>query len=164
MLRFLSLATNRASCDIRLPDLVMQELGRSRKTSPRMDVTVDRELAARSPETEMLDLTSQLMQYLLAKACLYDFDGLAGSVCEPSLGKEDGALLGAMLRWRGPQGSRVRQEFIAILAGQGGRVNALEASKGLITPAHFSSQAAPVTSSKALFQGAHGVPTKGWPS
>ncbi len=76
MLRFLSLATNRASCDIRLPDLVMQALGRSRKTSPRMDVTVDRELAARSPEIEMLDLTSQLMQYLLAKACLYDFDGL----------------------------------------------------------------------------------------
>lgn len=146
---------------IRLPDLVMQELGRSRKTSSRMDVTVDRELAARRPEIQMLDLTSQLMQYLLAKACLYDFDGLAGSVCSPSLGREDGALLGAMLRWQGPQGNRVRQEFVTILAGQGEiKVNSPEASNWLMTPARFSAQTTSAPLSKALFNAADEVANK----
>jgi len=42
--------------------------------------------------------------------------GLAGSVCAPSLWKEDGGLLGAMLRWQGLQGNRVRQKFMTILA------------------------------------------------
>ncbi|MNP79538.1 hypothetical protein D3C76_1774100 [compost metagenome] len=55
----------------------------------------------------------------------------------------------------------MRQEFVTILAGQGGvKVNAPEASNWLMTPAHFSSQIASVPASKALFQAAHEVANK----
>lgn len=143
---------------IRLPELVMQELGLSKKASSRMDVTVDRALAARRPDTRMLDLTSSLMQYLLAKACLYDFGGLVGSVCAPSLGEGSGALFGAMLRWQGPQGNRVRQEFVTILTGhEGTKVNSGVVSGWLMQPAHFSAQMASVDSSRALYDAANKV-------
>ncbi len=123
-----------------------------------MDVTVDRALAARRPDTRMLDLTSSLMQYLLAKACLYDFGGLVGSVCAPSLGEGSGALFGAMLRWQGPQGNRVRQEFVTILAGQEGtKVNSGVVSGWLMQPARFSAQMASVDSSRALYDAANKV-------
>lgn len=143
---------------IRLPDLVMQELGLSKRSSSRMDVTVDRALAARRPDTRMLDLTSSLMQYLLAKACLYDFGGLAGSVCAPNLGEGSGALFGAMLRWQGPQGNRVRQEFVTILTGQEGvKVNSGAVSDWLMQPAHFSAQTASIESSRPLYDAASKV-------
>lgn len=146
---------------IRLPELVMQELGLGKKASSRMDVTVDRALAARRPDTRMLDLTSSLMQYLLAKACLYDFGGLVGSVCAPCLGEGSSALFGVMLRWQGPQGNRVRQEFVTILAGQEGtKVNSEVVGGWLMQPAHFSAQMASVDTSRALYDAVNKVAIK----
>ncbi|OWJ14229.1 helicase [Pseudomonas aeruginosa] len=80
---------------IRLSEQVMREMGLSPKGSQRMDVTLDRMLAANRPDTHMLDLNSKLMQYLLGKACEYEFGGLAAMLKAPEL--EEGALLGAML-------------------------------------------------------------------
>lgn len=57
------------------------------------------------------------MQYLLGKACEHDFGGLAATLNAPELG--EGALLGAMLRWHGPQVRRMRQEFVAIQVNDG---------------------------------------------
>ncbi|MFG8397976.1 helicase-related protein [Pseudomonas aeruginosa] len=102
---------------IRLSEQVMRDMGLSPKASRRMDVTLDRMLAANRPDTHMLDLNSKLMQYLLGKACEYDFGGLAAMLKAPEL--EEGALLGAMLRWQGPQGKRMRQEFVAIQVNDG---------------------------------------------
>ncbi|MDU5674375.1 MAG: helicase-related protein, partial [Pseudomonas aeruginosa] len=79
---------------IRLSEQVMRDMGLSPKASRRMDVTLDRMLAANRPDTHMLDLNSKLMQYLLGKACEYDFGGLAAMLKAPEL--EEGALLGAM--------------------------------------------------------------------
>ncbi|WP_134587481.1 DEAD/DEAH box helicase, partial [Pseudomonas aeruginosa] len=56
---------------IRLSEQVMRDMGLSPKASRRMDVTLDRMLAANRPDTHMLDLNSKLMQYLLGKACEY---------------------------------------------------------------------------------------------
>ena len=98
----------------------------------------------------MLDLNSKLMQYLLGKACEYDFGGLAAMLKAPSLG--EGALIGAMLLWQGPQGKRMRQEFLAIQVNDGrATMNPTKATQWLLTPAEHSTQSAGEDASKLLF-------------
>ena len=141
---------------IRLSEQVMREMGLSTKASPRMDVTLDRMLAANRPDTHMLDLNSKLMQYLLNKACEYDFGGLTAMLETPELG--EGALLGAMLRWQGPQGKRMRQEFVAIQVNDGkARLNPAKASQWLLTPAGHSTQSSDTETSKLLFKTAEEI-------
>ncbi|EPL5959076.1 helicase-related protein [Pseudomonas aeruginosa] len=136
---------------IRLSEQVMRDMGLSPKASRRMDVTLDRMLAANRPDTHMLDLNSKLMQYLLGKACEYDFGGLAAMLKAPEL--EEGALLGAMLRWQGPQGKRMRQEFVAIQVNDGkAKLNPAKASQWLLTPAEHSPQSPDTDTSKLLFK------------
>ncbi|MGC3397297.1 helicase-related protein [Pseudomonas aeruginosa] len=136
---------------IRLSEQVMRDMGLSPKASRRMDVTLDRILAANRPDTHMLDLNSKLMQYLLGKACEYDFGGLAAMLKAPEL--EEGALLGAMLRWQGPQGKRMRQEFVAIQVNDGkAKLNPAKASQWLLTPAEHSPQSPDTDTSKLLFK------------
>lgn len=141
---------------IRLSEQVMREMGLSTKASPRMDVTLDRMLAANRPDTHMLDLNSKLMQYLLNKACEYDFGGLTAMLETPELG--EGALLGAMLRWQGPQGKRMRQEFVAIQVNDGkAKLNPAKASQWLLTPAGHSTQSSDTETSKLLFKTAEEI-------
>ncbi|HHQ2836789.1 TPA: helicase-related protein [Pseudomonas aeruginosa] len=136
---------------IRLSEQVMRDMGLSPKASRRMDVTLDRMLAANRPDTHMLDLNSKLMQYLLGKACEYDFGGLAAMLKAPEL--EEGALLGAMLRWQGPQGKRMRQEFVAIQVNDGkAKLNPAKASQWLLTSAEHSPQSPDTDTSKLLFK------------
>ncbi|HEP8006362.1 TPA: DEAD/DEAH box helicase [Pseudomonas aeruginosa] len=136
---------------IRLSEQVMRDMGLPPKASRRMDVTLDRMLAANRPDTHMLDLNSKLMQYLLGKACEYDFGGLAAMLKAPEL--EEGALLGAMLRWQGPQGKRMRQEFVAIQVNDGkAKLNPAKASQWLLTPAEHSPQSPDTDTSKLLFK------------
>ncbi|HEK3629161.1 TPA: DEAD/DEAH box helicase [Pseudomonas aeruginosa] len=136
---------------IRLSEQVMRDMGLSPKASRRMDVTLDRMLAANRPDTHMLDLNSKLMQYLLGKACEYDFGGLAAMLKAPEL--EEGALLGAMLRWQGPQGKRMRQEFVAIQVNDGkAKLNPAKASQWLLIPAEHSPQSPDTDTSKLLFK------------
>ncbi|MBI7271145.1 DEAD/DEAH box helicase [Pseudomonas aeruginosa] len=136
---------------IRLSEQVMRDMGLSPKASRRMDVTLDRMLAANRPDTHMLDLNSKLMQYLLGKACEYDFGGLTAMLKAPEL--EEGALLGAMLRWQGPQGKRMRQEFVAIQVNDGkAKLNPAKASQWLLTPAEHSPQSPDTDTSKLLFK------------
>lgn len=135
---------------IRLPELVMRELGMSSKASPRMDVTLDRELAAHRPDTQMLDLNSPLMQYLLNKARDYDFGGLAAVVQGDELG--EGALFGAMLRWQGLQGKRMRQEFVTIQVNEGGaQLNTEAIGQWLLQPAQPAELKPMSEHCKALF-------------
>lgn len=138
---------------IRLSDQVMREMGLSHKAPQRMDVTLDRMLAANRPGTHMLDLNSKLMQYLLGKACEYDFGGLAAMLKAPGLG--EGAIIGAMLRWQGPQGKRMRQEFVAIQVNDGrAMMNSNKATQWLLSPAEHSAQSTGENASKLLFKAA----------
>ncbi len=138
---------------IRLSERVMRDMGLSLKASQRMDVTLDRLLAANRPDTHMLDLNSKLMQYLLSKACEYDFGGLAAMLKAPELG--EGALLGAMLRWQGPQGKRMRQEFVVIQVDGGkARLNPTQVSQWLLKPAEHSALSPEPEVCKVLFKAA----------
>lgn len=141
---------------IRLPEQVMRDLGLSPRASQRMDVTLDRMLAANRPGTHMLDLNSKLMQYMLGKACEYDFGGLAASLEAPDLG--EGALFGGMLRWQGPQGKRMRQEFVAIMVNKGvATLNSMESSQWLLTPAKHSIVPPEAQASRLLFKAAEDI-------
>lgn len=138
---------------IRLSEQVMREMGLSTKASPRMDVTIDRMLATNRPDTHMLDLSSNLMQYLLSKACEYDFGGLTAVLKASEL--DEGALLGAMLRWQGPQGKRMRQEFVIIQVNDGkAKLNPTKTSQWLLTPAEHDTQSPDIEASKLLFKAA----------
>jgi len=141
---------------IRLSEQVMREMGLSPKASQRMDVTLDRMLAANRPDTHMLDLTSKLMQYLLGKACEYDFGGLTATLKTSGIG--EGALLGAILRWQAPQGKRMRQEFVTIQVNDGkARLNPAEASQWLLVPADHSVLPPDGQASKLLFTAAEKI-------
>ncbi|WP_429544259.1 DEAD/DEAH box helicase [Pseudomonas frederiksbergensis] len=136
---------------IRMSESVMRELGMSSKANQRMDVTLDRILAASRPNTHMLDLNSKLMRLLLDKACEYDFGGLVATLKAPKL--TEGALFGVMLRWQCPQGKRMRQEFVAIQVNEGqANLNPVAASQWLLGPAEYSSAAPDVEASKVLFK------------
>lgn len=138
---------------LRLPEMVMRELGMSPKASPRMDATLDRELAAHRPDTHTLDLNSPLMQYLLNKARDYDFGGLAAVVRGNELG--EGAIFGAMLRWQGLQGKRMRQEFVTIQVNEGGaQLNTEAIGQWLLQPAQPAELKPMPEHCKALFAGA----------
>ncbi|RBH56054.1 ATP-dependent helicase [Pseudomonas sp. MWU13-2860] len=138
---------------IRLPEQVMLEMGLSSRSSPRMDATLDRLLAANRPNTHMLDLNSKLMQYLLGKACQYDFGGQVAAIVTPELG--EGALLGAMLRWQGPQGKRLRQEFVLVqVNGSDARLNPLIVSQWLLNPTIHCDTGLDAQVSKTLFKAA----------
>lgn len=128
---------------ISLPEQVGVALGKKAGSSLRMDVTLDRVLAMNRPDTHMLDLNSNLMQHLLQAALDYEFDGITASVYTPSLG--NGALLGAMLRWQSPQGSRKRQEFALIQTdGNTNQLNSHKASQWLLkTASHSEAECAP---------------------
>lgn len=141
---------------IRLPENVLLEMGLSARTTQRIDVTLDRALASNRPNTQMLDLNSKLMQYLLSKACEHDFGGLTATIRAPDLG--DGALLGAMLRWQSPQGKRMRQEFVAIQVNNGvAKLNTAAAAQWLLAPAEHSVMSADPQVSKRLFESADGI-------
>lgn len=102
---------------LRLSDVVKEELGMSSRVSGRIDVTVDRDLAITLKNVQVLDLNSVFVKYLLDRARDYDFGGLAACLGCPELGQ--GALFGAILRWQSVQGTRMRQEFVAVsLDGQ----------------------------------------------
>ncbi len=91
---------------IRLPEALQQELHTKRS---RYQVTLDRQLAARRVNTEMLDLDSLLMQYLLQKAKAYDFAGQTAVLKTDALKGQ--AVFTSILRWQNDQGNRLRQEF-----------------------------------------------------
>lgn len=141
---------------LRLPELVMRELGMSPKAASRMDATLDREVAAHRPDTHMLDLNSPFMQYLLNKARDYDFGGLAAVVQGNELG--EGALFGAMLRWQGLQGKRMRQEFVTLqVNGQRTQLNTPAISQWLLQPAQSAELKPTPEQCKALFACADSV-------
>lgn len=135
---------------IRLSEPVMREMGMARNASSRKDVTLDRWLAANRPDTHMLDLNSPLMQYLLSKARDYDFGGLAAVVQGNTL--DEGALFGAMLRWQGLQGKRMRQEFVTIQVREGrALLNTGGIGQWLLQPAQSAELKPTPELNKALF-------------
>lgn len=144
---------------IRLSEQVMREMGLSIKASSRMDVTVDRMLAANRPDTHMLDLNSKLMEYLLNKASEYDFGGLTAMLETPYLGES--ALLGAMLRWQDPQGKRMRQEFVVIQVKDGkAQLNPAKVSQWLMAPATHNTKSPDKETAQLLFKAAEGIASK----
>lgn len=97
---------------IKLPDEVRERLGYK---GSRVDVTLDRILAVNRTNTHMLDLTSDLMRFLIKTAKSYDFGGITAAI----KGLDGQAILAAMLRWQDDQGRRVRQTFNAFQVGAG---------------------------------------------
>jgi len=93
---------------IKLPENIQQDLSVKRAI---FKVTLDRALAAKNSELQMLDLDSFIMKYLLAKAKSYDFMGHTAVIkTEAIQGK---ALMTSLLRWQNEQGNRLRQEYTA---------------------------------------------------
>lgn len=141
---------------IRLSEPVMREMGMAHNAASRMDVTLDRRLAANRPDIHLLDLNSPLMQYLLRKAREYDFGGLATVVQDNKLG--DGALFGAMLRWQGLQGKRMRQEFVTVqVRGDQSFLNTDTISQWLLQPAQTAKLEPMLDRNKSSFICAEGA-------
>lgn len=89
---------------VRLPDALRDQL---KLSGARMDLTLDRLLAANRPNTHMLDLSSPLMKHLLTTARHHDFGGLTAAIG----GVRGQAILATLLRWQDDQGRRMRQSF-----------------------------------------------------
>jgi hypothetical protein len=117
---------------IRLPENIQQDLGLKRSLHK---VTLDRVLAARYPDLQMLDLDSFIMTYLLAKAKSYDFLGLTAVIKTDAI-KGEGFITG-LLRWQNEQGNRLRQEYTAYQILTNGQVltNPEAYSQWLLKPA-----------------------------
>ena len=102
-------------------------------TGRNIKITLDRDIAVRRSDINMMDLSNPLFNYFLNYARQYSFDG---RVCK--IGNLSGdALVTAMLRWQNDQGLRMRQEFWAVLTDKNGKVhpNTEEIVNWLLNPA-----------------------------
>ena len=112
-----------AVLDLRLPEDISKEII-GRRT--RIQITLDRGIAAIRKEIDVMDFDSPLLKYFLRKAKEHRFDGRVATV--GGIGGK--ALLTVMLRWQNDQGMRIRQEFSALLIDDQGNVNLNPSSFG----------------------------------
>ncbi|MBU1420136.1 MAG: DEAD/DEAH box helicase family protein [Proteobacteria bacterium] len=99
---------------IALPDDVAEAIG---VTGRQMKITLDRDIASRRKDVQMMDLTSSLLLYLLKHVKDYHFDGRVAKLKELSP-----AVVTAMLRWQSDQGVRMRQEYTSFLVNEDGSI------------------------------------------
>jgi len=97
-----------AVLDLRLPEDISKEII-GRRT--RIQITLDRGIAAIRKEIDVMDFDSPLLKIFSQKAKEHRFDGRVATV--GGIGGK--ALLTVMLRWQNDQGMRIRQEFSALL-------------------------------------------------
>lgn len=93
---------------LKLPDEVRDELG---MRGAALRVTFDREHAGARSGTQMIDFESPFFRLLLARAKEYGFDALVAKLS----GLHAEAVITAMVRWQNDQGSRMREEYTAVL-------------------------------------------------
>lgn len=99
--------------DIKLPDELCQKLG----LKQRWRITIDRDLAVRRQDVQVMDFDSPLFNLFFDQAKSYDFAG----ICASLKGLDGQALITAMLRWQNDQGMRMRQEYTALLVDESGK-------------------------------------------
>lgn len=99
--------------EIKLPDELCQKL----ELKQRWRITLDRELAVRRPDVQVMDFDSPLFNLFFDEAKSYDFAG----ICASLKGLDGQALITAMLRWQNDQGMRMRQEYTALLVDESGK-------------------------------------------
>ncbi|MCI5191108.1 MAG: ATP-dependent helicase, partial [Candidatus Electrothrix sp. AS4_5] len=111
-----------------LPDHVAREIGFSGR---RINITLDRDIAFRRRDIQMMDLNSELLNYLLDHVKRYQFDGRVAR-----LQGLTPAVITAMLRWQSDQGVRLRQEYASFLIDEDGSTdcNSKQFSDWLLHP------------------------------
>ena len=114
---------------IALPDDVAEAIG---ERGRRMNITLDRDIASRRKNIQMIDLNSSLLIHLLAHVKSYRFDGRVAM-----LRKLAPAVITGMLRWQSDQGVRMRQEYTAFTINENGQIrsNSDKFSTWLMYPA-----------------------------
>lgn len=116
--------------DLRLPEEIQDLIEYPRRS---MRITFDREITARNPNIQMMDLESPFFKYLIERAKSYDFGGMCASLTELA----GIALVTSILRWHNDQGVRMRQEYAVFYTRKNGQVdfNTKEFATWMITPA-----------------------------
>ena len=114
---------------INLPDNIAAEIGMG---GNQLRITLDRDIASRRKEIQMMDLESPFFRYILAYAKDYKFDGRVAQLSKLS----GQSAISAMLRWQNDQGVRMRQEFISVLVNEDGSTenNSIEFINWLMSP------------------------------
>lgn len=112
-----------------MPDNVAEAIG---ITGRRMNITLDRDIASRRKDIQMMDLNSSLLIHLLNHVKAYRFDGRVAMLNN----KLSPAVITTMLRWQSDQGVRMRQEYTSFLVNDDGTVesNSDKFSKWLMSP------------------------------
>ena len=115
---------------LRIPREIQDELSLAGRN---FRITLDRDIASRRSDIQMMDLSHPLFNFFLTFAKQYSFDG---RVCKAGNVSSD-ALVCAMLRWQNDQGMRMRQEFWTVSAHKDGRAetNTEEVANWLMSPA-----------------------------
>jgi ERCC4-related helicase len=112
-----------------LPDTIAEDIG---MVGRQMQISLDRDIASRRKDIQMMDLNSSLMRYMLNHVKNYHFDGRVAKLVGLSP-----AVITAMLRWQNDQGVRMRQEYTSFLINEDGSTesNSCKFSKWLLHPA-----------------------------
>lgn len=113
--------------DLRIPEQLVHVSPGFRR---RLRITLDREWAESHPQVHMMDLTSPLMQHLLASAKASVFGGRSAALA----GLAAKYLFVSVLRWQNNHAQRMRQELVLLELGSDGqcRQNSTEASEWLL--------------------------------
>lgn len=102
--------------DLRLPQEIRDFVAHPRRS---MRITFDREIAARNPTIQMMDLDSPFFEYLIERAKSYVFGGMCANIT----GLDGIALVTSILRWHNDQGVRMRQEYAVYCVRKYGQVD-----------------------------------------
>lgn len=116
--------------NLSLPDKLAEEIGMAGR---QIKITLDRDIASRRHDIEMMDLDAPLLQKMLTFVKAYQFDGRVAKVKGLTP-----AVMTTMLRWQNDQGVRMRQEYTAFFVNKDGSVqtNPQEFADWLKRPAY----------------------------
>ena len=99
---------------VAVPDDVAQQIGLAGR---QLKITLDRDIASRRHDIQMMDLNSTFLVHMLTVAKEYSFDGRVARLKGLCPG-----VVTAMLRWQNDQGVRMRQEYMSFLVDEKGVV------------------------------------------
>lgn len=95
---------------LRFPEHLVKKFRKTLKSSTILDVTVDRVVSKNRPNTHMLDMSSEIMIYMIEKAKSYNFLGMTSRVKTTESLSFD-FLISSILKWQNSYGVVIKKQF-----------------------------------------------------
>lgn len=121
---------------IRFPEELQQKFKKLLGKASNLEATISRELARDRKNTHMLDLNSPIMQYFIAQAQAYDFNGM--SINSHYDDQDIQGIFVALLKWQNLKGYIAKKQLCICFTGENEQLNPKHALDILLSKNYYS--------------------------